>query len=182
MKNVPGLAIVAGLALSALCHAQSSPSSVHATYDKFEDRTEVSTSESGLDDAIGRKKIEQDLHLQARYFCAGNTSRCRPMIVELLFVSHSNFEHIQSIDLVLLYNGGRVRASKPKWSHGEDDTGHPIEHITFVILAGDFLKLALAESVEGKLGDTTFTLSQESLSGMRALANEMDSSKRGKGD
>ena len=55
-----------------------------------------------------------------------------------------------------------MRSSKPKWSHGEDDTGHLIEHITFVILAGDFLKLALAESVEGKLGETTFTLSPES--------------------
>src|SRR5579863_9139687 len=139
VKNAHVFSIVAGLALSSLCHAQSSPKIVNATYDKFDDQTEVSTSESGVDDAIARKKVKQDLHFHASYLCAGNTSHCRPNNVELLFVSHSNFEHIQSTDLVLLYDGGRVRASKPKWSRGDDGTGHPIEHITFTIPVEDFL-------------------------------------------
>jgi len=182
VKNVHVLAILAGLASSTLCHAQSSPRIVDATYDKFEDRTEVSTSESGVDDAIARKKTTQDLHLRARYFCTGDTSRCRPNTVELLFVSHSKFEHIQSTALVLLYNGRRVRASKPHWSGGDDGAGHPVEHITFTIPAEDFLRLALAENVEGKLGETTFKLSNKNLSGIHALGNEMNSAARGKGD
>lgn len=181
MKNVHVFAIVAGLALSTLCHAQLSSTIANATYDKFDDRTEVSTSESGVDNAIARKTVKQDLRFHVSYLCHGDTSHCRPDNVELLFASHSTYEHFQSTNLVLLYNGRRVRASKPRWSRGDDGAGHPIEHIAFDIPVEDFRKLALAETVEGKLGETTFKLSDANLSGMRALANEMNSSARGKG-
>ena len=172
--------LVASLALSALCPAQSSGPVVNVSYDKFEDLTEVSTSESKVDEAIARNKAKQDLRLRARYMCAGNTSHCRPDRLGLLFLSYSNFEHIRSIDLVLLFDGKRVRASKPNWSSGDDGAGHPIEHITFSIPVEDFLKLALAEKVEGKLGETTFKLSEDNLTAMRALANEIEPV-RGKG-
>jgi hypothetical protein len=173
--------VMASLAFSALCSAQSSRSMVNVSYDKFEDLTEVSTSESKVDDAIARKEVKQDLRLHARYTCAGNTIHCRPDKLELMFISYSNIEHLRSIDLVLLYNGKRMRASKPSWSGGDDGAGHPIELITFAIPVEDFLKLALAEKVEGKLGQTTFKLSDDNLTAMRALANEIDSPVRGKG-
>jgi len=182
LKNVQIFAVVAGLALSTLCHAQSSPTIVNTTYDKFDDRTEVSTGESGVVDAIARKKVKQDLRFQVSYLCAGNTSHCRPKNIELLFASHSSYEHIQSTNLVLLYNGRRVRASKPRWRSGDDGAGNSIERITFDIPAEDFLRLALAENVEGRLGETTFKLSNANPSGMRALANEMNSPARGKGE
>ncbi len=181
MKSSLIFGLLASLAFSALCSAQSSRSMVNVSYDKFEDMTEVSTSESKVDDAIARKKVMQDLRLHARYMCAGNTSHCRPDKLELMFVSYSNFEHIRSIDLVLLYDGKRMRASKPSWSRGDDGAGHPVEHITFSIPVDDFLKLALAEKVEGKLGETTFNLSDDNLMAMRALANEINSPVHGKG-
>lgn len=181
MKSALIFGLVSSLGFSALCLAQSTRSIVNVGYDKFEDLTEVSTSESRVDDAITRKNVKQDLRLHARYMCAGNTSHCRPDKLELMFISYSNLEHIRSIDLVLLYNGKRMRASKPNWSSGDDGAGHPVELITFVIPVEDFLKVALAEKVEGKLGETTFKLSDDNLTGMRALAKEIDSPVHGKG-
>jgi hypothetical protein len=39
----------------------------------------------------------------------------------------------------------------------------------------DLLKIARAEKVEGKLGQTTFKLNDDNLAAMRALASEMES-------
>jgi hypothetical protein len=173
--------VMVSLALSALCSAQSSRSIVNVSYDKFEDLTEVSTSESKVDDAIVRKKVKQDLRLHARYMCAGETSHCRPDKLDLMFISYSLMEHIRSLNLILIINGKRMRASKASWSGGEDGAAHPVEHITVAITVEDFLKLARAEKVEGKLGETTFKLNDHNLTSMRALANEIDSPAHGKG-
>jgi hypothetical protein len=181
VKSALIFAVVASLEFSSLCSAQSSRPIVNVGYDKFEDLTEVSTSESKVDDAIARKNVKQDLRLHARYMCPGNTSHCRPVKLELMFISYSNLEHVRSVDLVLLYNGKRLRASKPNWSSGHDEAGHPVEYITFAIPVEDFQNVALAERVEGKLGETTFKLSDDNRTAMRALANEIDSPVHGKG-
>jgi len=163
-----------GLTFSALCPAQSFHSTVNVSYDKFDDLTEVSTSESKVDDVVGRKKEKQDLRLHARYVCAGNVSRCRPDKVELMFVSYSVAEHLLSHDLVLIIDGKRMRTSTPSWSTGDDGVGL-VEYIDVAISMEDLLKIARAEKVEGKLGQTTFKLNDDNLAAMRALASEMES-------
>jgi hypothetical protein len=96
MKSALILGLMVVLTSSAVSPAQSSRSAVNVSYDKFDDMTEVSTSESKVDDVIGPKKEEQDLRLHARYFCAGNVSHCRPDKVELMFASASIGEHFMS--------------------------------------------------------------------------------------
>ena len=49
----------------------------------------------------------------------------------------------------------------------------PLEHLTASIKVEDFLNLAGADKVEGKLGETTFILSDDNLAAIRALAGEM---------
>ena len=179
MKTTLIFGALVSCAFSALCTAQSSGSTVNVSYDKFEDRTEVSSSESKVDDPVLRKKIKQDLRLHARYMCGGHTSHCRPDKLELMFVSYSTVEHIGS-GLILIIDGKRIRASKSSWSTGDDGTGHIVEHIDVDITVEDFLHLARAQKVEGKLGQTTFKLDHDNLAGMRALADEIASSGGGK--
>src|ERR1019366_10622047 len=102
MKSALILGLMVVLTSSAVSPAQSSRLAVNVSYDKFEDMTEVSTSESKVDDVVGRKKEKQDLRLHARYVCAGKVSRCRPDKVELMFVSYSVAEHIWSHNLILI--------------------------------------------------------------------------------
>jgi hypothetical protein len=175
MKSTFILSVLVGLTFSAVCSAQSPRSAVKVKYDKFEDLTEVSTTESKVDDAVGPKKEKQDLRLQARYFCAGNVSRCRPDKVELMFVSFSSGAHVRSQNLILMIDGKRIRKSKPVWSIGGDEAGRTVEHIDFAISMEDLLALAHAEKAEGKLEQTTFKLNDDALSAVRALASEMDS-------
>jgi len=175
VKSALILSVVVGLTFSGLCPAQSSRSKVNVSYDKFDDLTEVSTSESKVDDVVGRKKEKQDLRLHARYVCAGNISRCRPDKVELMFVSYSVAEHVRSHDLILIIDGKRMRTSTPSWSTGDDGAGHPVEQIDFAISMEDLLRIARAEKVEGKLEQTTFKLNDANLAAMRALAGELES-------
>lgn len=175
MKSALILGVMVGLTFSALCPAQPFRSTVNVSYDKFEDLTEVSTSESRVDDVVGRKKEKQDLRLHARYVCAENVSRCRPDKVELMFVSYSLAEHLRSHDLILIVDGKRMRTTTPSWSSGDDGAGPPVEHIDFAISMEDLLRIARAEKVEGKLGQTTFKLNDDNLAAMRALASEMES-------
>ena len=175
MKSALILAIMVVLTPSAVCPAQSLRSTVNVSYDKFDDLTEVSTSESKVDDVVGRKKEKQDLRLHARYVCAGKVSRCRPDKVELMFVSYSLGEHIRSHDLILIVDEKRMRTTTLSWSGGDDGAGHPVEHIDFSISMEDLLRIARAEKVEGKLGQTTFKLNDTNLAAMRVLASERES-------
>src|ERR1019366_7965028 len=102
MKSALILGLKVVLTSSAVSPAQSSRPVVNVSYDKFEDMTEVSTTESKVDDVVGRKKEKQDLRLHARYVCAGNVSCCRPDKVELMFVSYSVAEHVRLHDLILI--------------------------------------------------------------------------------
>jgi len=175
VKSALVLAVMVGLTFSAVCSAQSSRSAVNVSYDRFEDMTEVSTSELKVDDVVGRKKEKQDLRLHARYVCAGNVSRCRPDKVELMYVSSSTGEHLWSNVLILLVDGKRMRTTTPNWNRSHDEAGHPAEHIGFSIPVEELLTIARAQKVEGKLGQTTFSLNDDNLAAMRALASEMDS-------
>lgn len=175
MKSALILGVMVGLTFSSVCSAQSSRSVVNVKYDKFENLTEVSTTESKVDDAVGPKQEKQDLRLQARYFCAGNVSRCRPDKVELMFVSFSSGEHVRSHNLILIIDGKRMRNSTPRWTIGDDEAGHTVEHIDFAISMEDLLTIAHGETIEGKLEQTTFKFNDDNLAAMRALASEMDS-------
>jgi len=171
MKTVLILCVTLVLALSTLFAAQSSRSKVNLSYDKFEDLTEVSTTAANVDNAIRRKQEKQGLRLQVFYKCTGNTSHCRPEEVELKFASHSVAGHIRSDYLVLIADGKRMRLPS-KWSRVYAK-GWPVEQITAAINAEDFSGLAGAEKVEGKLGETTFTLSGDNLAAIRAVAGEI---------
>src|SRR5205807_7725123 len=76
-------------------------------------------------------------------------------------------------------DGKRIRAQS-KWTAEYGGTRMPLEHITASIKVEDFLNLAGADKVEGKLGETTFTLSDDSLAAIRALAGEMAPGKQTK--
>jgi hypothetical protein len=171
MKTVLILCVTLVLALSTLFAAQSSRSMVNVSYDKFEDLTEVSTTAANVDDAIGRKQEKQDLRLQVFYKCTGDTSHCRHEEVELKFASHSVAGHIRSDYLVLIAEGKRMRLQS-KWSRVYAKSW-PVEQITAAINVEDFLGLARAEKVEGKLGETTFVLSGDNLAAIRAVAGEI---------
>ena len=171
MKTVLILCVTLILALSTLFAAQSSRSMVNATYDKFEDLTEVSTTAANVDNAIGLKQEKQDLRLQVFYKCTGDTSHCRPEEAELKFASHSVAGHIRSDYLVLIADGKRMRLPS-KWSRVYAK-GWPVEQITAAINVEDFQGLAGAEKVEGKLGETTFALSGDNLAAIRAVAGEI---------
>ncbi len=171
MKSVLILCVTLVLALSTLFAAQSSRSKVNLSYDKFEDLTEVSTTAANVENAIGLKQEKQDLRLQVFYKCTGDTSHCRPEEVELKFASHSVAGHIRSDYLVLIADGKRMRLPS-KWSRVYAK-GWPVEQITAAINVEEFLGLAGAEKVEGKLGDTTFALSGDNLAAIRAVAGEI---------
>ena len=172
MKTALILCLAGVLASSTLSAAQSSRPMVNLSYDKFEDLTEVSTTSANVDNAIGRKQEKQDLRLQVSYKCTGDTSHCRPEEVELRFASHSVAGHIRSDYLVLIVDGKRMRIQS-RWSRAYNAKGWPVEQITAAINVEDFLGLAGAEKVEGKLGETTFTLGGDNFAAIRALAGEI---------
>jgi len=179
MKSPIILCLVAVLQLSNLFAAQSPRSMVNVSYDKFEDLSEVSTNSSKVNNAIGRKQKRQNLRLQVLYVCTGDTSHCRPDEVQLMFASYSVADHTRSHHLILVADGKRIRAQS-KWTAEYGGTRMPLEHITASIKVEDFLNLAGADKVEGKLGETTFTLSDDSLAAIRALAGEMAPGKQTK--
>ena len=92
-----------------------------------------------------------------------------------MFVSYSLGEHIRSHDLILIVDEKRMRTTTLSWSGGDDGAGHPVEHIDFSISMEDLLRIARAEKVEGKLGQTTFKLNDTNLAAMRVLASERES-------
>lgn len=179
MKSALILCLAGVLPLYALFAAQSSRQMVNVSYDKFEDLTEVSTNSSEVNNAIGRKQKRQNLRLQVLYVCTGDTSRCRPDEVQLKFDSYSVADHARSDHLILVADGKRIRAQS-KWTGEYGETRMPLEHTTASIKVEDFLNLAGADRVEGKLGETIFTLSDDNLAAIRALAGEMAPGKQTK--
>jgi hypothetical protein len=61
-----------------------------------------------------------------------------------------------------------------KWT-GEYERPTPVEHVTAAINREEFLNVANAEKVEARLGGTTFTLSHDNFTAIRALAGEIGS-------
>jgi len=166
------LAAVLVVPSPTLLAARSPGSMVNVSYDKFEDLTQVSTNLSKVDNAIGRNQQKQDLRLQVLYVCTGDTRHCRPDKVEFKFVSYSAAEHVRSHQLILIAGGKRMRV-EPRWAGVYEGTGRPAEHMTAAISLEEFLNVASAEKVEGKLGETTFMLGDDNFAAMRALAGEM---------
>ena len=179
MKSALILCFAGALPSCALFAAQSSRQMVNVSYDKFEDLTEVSTNSSKVNNAIGREQKRQNLRLQVVYVCTGDTSHCRPDEVQLKFASYSVADHARSHYLILVADGKRIRAQS-KWTGEYGGTRMPLEYITASIKVEDFLNFAGAVKIEGKLGETTFTLSSDNLGAIRALAGEMAPGKQTK--
>ena len=171
MKSMRLFCLIVVLA-SGRFGAQSLDRKVNVSYDKFDHVTEVSSGASGVSNAIGRKQDKQDLRLQVVYECAGETSHCRPDNVELSFISYSVGEYTGADQLILIANGQRIRLSV-KWT-GAYERKPLVEHVTAAITLEEFLNVANAEEVEGRLGGTTFALSPENFVAIRALASEID--------
>ena len=160
------------LCVLALTAAQFPNSKVNIGYDKVKNSTEVSIPEMQIDNAIGRKKEKQDLRLEVRYLCAGNTSHCHPDEIDLTFVSDSSGEYERSHDLTLLVGGKKIRA-KTTWVGGYAEGGAQIEQMKTFVTAEELMEIAHADEVEGKLGQTTFKLSGKNIGALRQLASEM---------
>jgi hypothetical protein len=157
--------------LSGLFAAQSSGWGLDVHYDRFDDKTKVSTVPSKVGNALGAKQEKQELHLQATYECTGDTSRCRPGNIELRFLSRSVGEYTGSNQLSFIADGKRIQRSV-KWT-GEYEQKVLTEHVTATIKFEELLILANAEKVEGRLGGTTFTFSDDNFAAIRAVACEI---------
>ena len=172
MKGSLFLLIAAVFPLCWLLSARASDLGViDVRYDKFDDITKVSTVESKISDALGRRQENQDLRFKVAYECTGETTHCRPERVEFRFLSQSVGEYSGSDQLIFIVDGKRIR-SGVRWK-GEYGRSVLVEYITATLNLEEFLTLANAKKVEAKLGGTTFTFSDDNFRALRGLAGEI---------
>src|ERR1051326_4993587 len=106
MKGSLILLIAAVFPLCWLLSARASDLGViDVRYDKFDDITKVSTVESKISDALGRRQENQDLRFKVAYECTGETTHCRPERVEFRFLSQSVGEYTGSDQLIFIGDG-----------------------------------------------------------------------------
>lgn len=171
MKSSFFLFLAVVIPFCRLLPAQSFDVPLEVRYDRFDNVTTISTVPSKVSNALARKQEARELHLQVTYECKGDTKSCRPDNIELRFLSRSAGEYTGSDQLTFLADGQRIHSSV-RW-RGEYEQKILTEHVIATVNLEEFMTLANADKVEGRLGGTTFAFSDDNVTAIRALADKI---------
>ena len=140
-------------------------------YDKFKDMTFIATKDLkilGLD-TVSPKRRNQ-LTLNVSYSCRGNTQNCYPQAMEVLFSAKTSFwQYMNTHGLIFIIDGKRMAVPKATWDGKVMAADDLREFVDCQMSAESILRMAAAREVEGQLGFTNFTVSQENLAALRLL-------------
>jgi hypothetical protein len=134
-------------------------------YDRFKDETRVSSAASNVTD---------HLLLWFSYYCKGQSTACDPGFVMADFrISPDPAHQISYADLhelIFLADGLRIHAAFDLRGEEWNSLGNGLEQVLAGFTPNDFSKLVRARSVEGRLGETEFTVQESDLEKWRLFA------------
>jgi hypothetical protein len=132
-------------------------------FDRFRNYTTASLSNIPLG---------KGLNLAAYYLMPGNTPGRPERVIFMLTSSSDDWRYLRCHSIDLLVDG--IPYSVGRTDHdGRVGTGYVLEFITFSVPTDEFLRMAVATRVEGKVCNTEFALLPSDMIGMVDLASRM---------
>ena len=176
MKN---LLVTVALALLMCCSAFAKKTAdVKVTFDKFKNKTHVSVSIDRAND--GKITINgEDARVLVRRFevvaaltCEGQTDKCTPTSMELLFVGATSDWSLKTSHIDFLIDG-KPESIPADWD-GQVLSGDDLREYIDSNPDNEFIvRLANAKRVDVKIGSFDFTLSEDTLAALRLLAGHI---------
>ncbi len=144
----------------------SHPYEVKETYDRFKGETTVSLAP----DLLNTRNTPNNWSVFFSY--KGETPAPPLSVLAVLWYVADEWTYLNCHSLDLLLDGNTTIS--PKTEHdGDVKTGYVIERVLFQLTTSEFLQIANAKTVEGKLCNTEFALSEGQIQAMRDTASRM---------
>ncbi len=156
----------------SLSNVPHKPSTYHVKvtqkYDRFENHTTV------IVDGIRPSAFGENMNIAALYVMEG-TKPSLPDIVALSLRSVARnwlYRHCHSLHLIA--DGTRLRLPETTHKGSVLDAGTVSEMVNVFLPRRDFLKIAYASKIEGKLCNTEFELVDDDIAALRAFVSRMN--------
>ena len=174
MKNWMLVLALLSVAMSGGARKHKEEKPITIEYDRFTDTTMVHTAPLQLP-PISKRNGWFPFALTAVYACPGDTARCNPEIVSLIFdadgwkyTGGQPWRWIDFHEVVILADGQRCVPRKVEW---EGDSQSMTEFVTASYASAQFLKIVDAARIEGRIGTEEFRIDDENRAKLKAFAN-----------
>lgn len=174
MKNWMLAVALLSVAMSGGARKHKEEKAITIEYDRFTQTTSVRSAWLRLPPASkwnGRGLFS----LAALYTCPGDTARCNPEIVTLLFdaggpryASGQGWRWLDFHKVVILADGERCVPRKVEW---EGDSQSMTEFVAASYASAQLLKIVDAARIEGRIGTEEFRIDDENRAKLNAFAN-----------
>lgn len=165
--------LISGILLIG-CSAITSLQPIQVEYDKFDNSTKYKTSEIVLNETFVFPSV---LRAHVYKICEGNMENCDPVVIYMFFTSISNdwrFIEYPKIKLTFIADGEIINPGYANIISTNTLTSggvQVVEYIGITIDNSTFMKIAFANTLEGKMGIVEFKVNYDKRDTWRALVN-----------